>query len=119
MESKRNQERSLPQEVSRYYEIGLEEGRLSGAEGGLEFVRTQEVIGRYLPGPPAVILDVGGGPGAYACWLAGEGFDVHLIDPVALHLEQARRASELQLAILQSALVTSSGSMALAASSAA
>lgn len=96
MESKRNHELSISEEISRYYEIGLEEGRLSGAEGELEFLRTREIIRRYLPRPPAVILDVGGGPGAYASWLAGEGFDVHLIDPIALHLDQLKRASKRQ-----------------------
>jgi SAM-dependent methyltransferase len=36
------------------------------------------------------VLDVGGGPGEYAAWLAGRGYDVTLVDPVALHVEQAR-----------------------------
>ena len=38
------------------------------------------------------MLDVGGGPGAYAVWLQARGYDVRLIDPVALHVEQARAA---------------------------
>ena len=38
------------------------------------------------------MLDVGGGPGRYASWLAGEGHEVHLIDPVGLHVEQAEEA---------------------------
>ncbi|HLH73563.1 MAG TPA: class I SAM-dependent methyltransferase, partial [Chloroflexota bacterium] len=46
--------------------------------------------------PPATILDVGGGPGVYACWLASEGYEVHLVDAVPLHVEQALRASEAQ-----------------------
>jgi ubiquinone/menaquinone biosynthesis C-methylase UbiE len=79
-----------------YYESGLEAGRLSSAEGQLEFVRTQRIIERFLPATPSIILDIGGGPGAYACWLAREGHTVHLIDPVALHLEQASQASALQ-----------------------
>lgn len=84
-------------EIVDYYKRGLEVGRLSGgAEGELELVRTQEIIQRYLPAPPAVILDVGGGPGAYAAWLAWDGYEVHLIDPVPLHLQQARDASEGQ-----------------------
>jgi hypothetical protein len=74
MKNKENQQHSLPDETRRYYEMGLEVGRLSEAGGELEFVRTKEIIRRYLPGPPAVVLDVGGGPGAYACWLAKEGF---------------------------------------------
>lgn len=87
---------SLPHEVTRYYEEGLEAQRLSGALGQLELLRTKEIIDRYLPVPPATILDVGGGPGVYACWLARDGHEVHLIDPVPLHVEQARQASEGQ-----------------------
>ena len=39
---------------------------------------------------------MGGGPGAYACWLARERSEVRLIDPVPLHVEQARQASAAQ-----------------------
>jgi ubiquinone/menaquinone biosynthesis C-methylase UbiE len=43
--------------------------------------------------PPAVVADVGGGPGRYAVWLAERGYRVHLIDPLPLHVEQARAAA--------------------------
>ena len=89
-------EGGLAPEVLAHYEAAAEAGRLSTAVGRLELVRSQEIIGRFIPPPPAVVLDVGGGPGAYACWLAGLGYEVHLIDPVPLHVQQARRASELQ-----------------------
>jgi ubiquinone/menaquinone biosynthesis C-methylase UbiE len=36
------------------------------------------------------VLDVGGGPGRYAAWLAGRGYPVTLLDPVSLHVNQAR-----------------------------
>jgi ubiquinone/menaquinone biosynthesis C-methylase UbiE len=87
---------SLPNEVTRYYEEGFEAQRLSGGLGELELLRTKEIISRYLPNPPLTILDIGGGPGVYACWLARDGHEVHLIDPIPLHLEQARQASEGQ-----------------------
>jgi ubiquinone/menaquinone biosynthesis C-methylase UbiE len=87
---------SLPREVTRYYEEGLEAQRLSGALGQLELLRTKEIISRYLPDPPVTILDVGGGPGVYACWLARDSYEVHLIDPVPLHVKQARQASKGQ-----------------------
>ena len=45
-----------------------------------------------LPDPPARILDVGGGAGAHALPLIEAGFDVVLIDPVSLHVEQALAA---------------------------
>lgn len=51
---------------------------------------------RYLAPPPQVVLDVGGGPGAYSCWLAQQGYEVHLIDPVPRHLGLAREASRQQ-----------------------
>jgi ubiquinone/menaquinone biosynthesis C-methylase UbiE len=40
-----------------------------------------------------VIFDVGGGAGVYSCWLAREGYEVHLVDAMPLHVEQARQAS--------------------------
>jgi ubiquinone/menaquinone biosynthesis C-methylase UbiE len=39
------------------------------------------------------VLDVGGGPGTYASWLAAAGYRVHLVDPVPLHVEQARETA--------------------------
>jgi ubiquinone/menaquinone biosynthesis C-methylase UbiE len=96
MENKADHPHTIAEAIEQYYRMGLEAQRLSGPEGELEFVRTREIISRHLPGPPAVVLDVGGGPGAYACWLAREGYEVHLIDPVPLHLEQAQRASRQQ-----------------------
>jgi ubiquinone/menaquinone biosynthesis C-methylase UbiE len=78
-------------EITAYYDRGEEEGRLRGW-GRLEFIRTKELLARWLPPPGAAVLDVGGGPGAYAAWLTGEGYDVALVDPVELHLDQARAA---------------------------
>jgi len=69
---------------------------LGGGAGRLEYLRTSELLARYLPPPPATILDVGGGVGVYALPLAREGYSVHLIDAVPLHVEQARGASALQ-----------------------
>jgi 2-polyprenyl-3-methyl-5-hydroxy-6-metoxy-1,4-benzoquinol methylase len=83
---------ALPPEIRAYYERGQEAERLSGAvpSGPLELVRTAELILRHLAGDKLEILDVGGGPGIYAKWLAELGHDVRLIDPVSLHVEQAR-----------------------------
>lgn len=87
---------SLPPEILAYYQEGKESRRLFSGPGQLEFARTQEIVLRYLPPPPAVIYDVGGGPGLYAVWLAGLGYQVHLVDIAPLHIEQARQASLLQ-----------------------
>jgi len=55
-------------------------------------LRTLELLERHLPASPARILDVGGGPGRYARLLLERGYDVHLIDPVPVHVEAARTA---------------------------
>jgi SAM-dependent methyltransferase len=62
----------------------------------LEAVRTRELLTRFLPPPPAVVLDVGGARGAYALPLAREGYEVHLIDPWEPHVEAAAAASATQ-----------------------
>ncbi len=86
----------LAPEILDHYALGLEQSRLSTQTSQLEFHRTQEIIARYLPKKRAVILDVGGGAGAYALWLAKLKHEVHLLDPVPLHIEQAREASAAQ-----------------------
>jgi SAM-dependent methyltransferase len=82
----------LPGEVIAHYGLGAERARLSSGAGRVERARTEEVLARWLPRPPARVLDVGGGPGIYVAWLAGQGYEVHLVDPVPLHVEQARAA---------------------------
>ena len=79
-------------EIRRHYESEIVEAdRLSRGAGRLELVRTQEIIRRHLPGPPLEILDVGGGAGVHAAWLADDGHSVHVIDPMPSHVEQANR----------------------------
>ena len=80
---------SILPEILGHYAEGVERDRLFEGRGQLERVRTQELLTRHLPPPPAVVLDVGGGPGVYAHWLCGQGYEVHLVDPVPLHVEQA------------------------------
>jgi SAM-dependent methyltransferase len=75
-------------EIVAHYEQGGERDRLAG--WSLERIRTEELLGRLLPPPPARVLDVGGGPGRYAAWLADRGYAVTLLDPVPLHVEQAQ-----------------------------
>jgi ubiquinone/menaquinone biosynthesis C-methylase UbiE len=82
------------QEISSHYESGYEAQRLAQGTSRLELARTQELLERYLPPRPAVVLDVGGGPGVYAFWLAQKGYTVHLLDAMPVHIEQARAASE-------------------------
>jgi ubiquinone/menaquinone biosynthesis C-methylase UbiE len=84
---------AVPQEITRFYQEVAEEGRLTSGPGQLEFARTREVVLRYLPPAPATILDVGGAAGSYALWLAERGYQVHLIDAVPRHIEEAQRKS--------------------------
>ncbi len=61
----------MDSKMVRHYEtVKGEATRLAKGSHRLEFERTKEILLRYLPPPPAQILDVGGGPGAYAFWLA-------------------------------------------------
>ncbi|WP_370019742.1 class I SAM-dependent methyltransferase [Planotetraspora sp. GP83] len=78
-------------EILDYYLQGREDGRLRSGRNRLEFWRTQDVLRRLLPPAPAQILDVGGGSGIHAEWLAATGHQVELIDPIPLHVEQASR----------------------------
>jgi ubiquinone/menaquinone biosynthesis C-methylase UbiE len=84
-------------EILTFYGRGFEEGRLwGGAQGRLEYLRTMELLSRYLPPAPATVLDIGGGAGGYALPLARDGYSVHLIDPIPLHVEQAKARSRDQ-----------------------
>ncbi len=83
-------------EIVAYYQKGFEAQRLLRGTGQLEFLRTREILQRFLPPPPAEILDLGGGAGIYSLWLARQGYRVHLVDITPLHIEQAREASRLQ-----------------------
>ncbi len=80
-------------EVRSYYDsFGEREwGRLErAADGAFELRVTCETLERYLPGRSRV-LDLGGGPGRYAIWLAGRGHRVVLADLSPALLEIARR----------------------------
>src|SRR5687767_5696858 len=84
----------MQREILDYYQAGMEAARLGRHGGILERARTMDILERHLPPPPARILDVGGGPGEYSLWLARRKYEVRLIDPVPLHVEQARGAAE-------------------------
>jgi protein-L-isoaspartate O-methyltransferase len=57
-----------PDDVMGHYEHSCDEATRLQADGDgtMGTIRTLEILGRYLPDPPARILDVGGGPGYYS-----------------------------------------------------
>jgi SAM-dependent methyltransferase len=73
-----------------FYTSGYREAsRLERPKSRLEFLRAQELLRERLPAIPARILDVGGGTGAHAAWLAGDGYEVTLVDIVPAHVDAA------------------------------
>jgi SAM-dependent methyltransferase len=85
-----------PEAIAAHYASGYEADRLHQGAGQLDRERSRELLGRFLPPAPATVLDVGGGPGGHACWMAARGYQVHLIDVTPLHVELARQASARQ-----------------------
>src|SRR5262249_11994537 len=80
----------LSPEIRSYYENAPEAERLRTGQFQLEFERTKELLRDRLPETPATILDIGGGPGPYALWLAELGYEGHLIDPVGGLVDHAQ-----------------------------
>jgi len=87
----------LAAHLAAQYDLGFERDRLfREGEPRLELTRTLELLDRFLPSAPARLIDVGGGPGAYAAIWARRGYDVHLYDVLELHVQQAQQAADAQ-----------------------
>jgi len=94
MPSTRRSEGKIGLDVIDYYgRMADEDKRVNLDIGRFEYVRTKEIIGRYLSSRPRTVVDVGGGTGAYSFWLAELGHHVHLVDIVPRHIELARLRS--------------------------
>jgi SAM-dependent methyltransferase len=78
-----------PEILSYYSSRWDEDARLRSGLEGIELLRTQEILRRFLPDGPLRILDVGGGSGVHAEWLIDDGHEVHLFDPVPRHVDMA------------------------------
>src|SRR5258708_40329366 len=83
--------------VEQYYAEYPESERLSSARGQLEFEQTKRIVQRFLPSPPAIVADVGGGTGPYSFWLASLGYEIHLIDPSIRLVEVCRSQMQANL----------------------
>jgi len=91
--------------IKAYYDRAPEESRLQSGPSQLEELRTRELVLRHAPKPPATVVDVGGGAGPYAFWLAGLGYDVRLIDAVPRLIAVAQSRNEAAAARLASCTV--------------
>ena len=79
-------------DIINFYQNQYDEStRLTHGPGDIELLRTLDVLTRFLPSETSAVLDVGGGAGVYADWLANQGHDVSLIDPVPRHVETANK----------------------------
>jgi ubiquinone/menaquinone biosynthesis C-methylase UbiE len=85
------------QAVQAYYANSAEREcqRLNTNEGAVEFAVNTHFLAAYLPNP-ARVLDIGGGPGRYALWLAERQHQVVLADlsPALLAIAQERVAAD-------------------------
>ncbi len=80
----------LPEEIKHHYTAEIAEDlRIRHGAGRLELDRVQEIVRRHLPARPVKILDVGGASGVHTEWLLDDGHQVHLVDPLPMHVEQA------------------------------
>ena len=92
----------LDRDIADFYQRTPEEARLQQGPFQLEEARTRELIQRFAPPPPAIVVDVGGAAGAYALWLAESGYTVHLVDAAPRLVAEAERRSLVALRPLAS-----------------
>ena len=84
-------QRTLDARLQRYYGRDFDEAaRLTARPvGRAELARVRELVGTRLE-PGSRVLDVGGGAGVHATWLAAAGHVVTLVDPVPSQVATAR-----------------------------
>jgi ubiquinone/menaquinone biosynthesis C-methylase UbiE len=83
----------LTSTIIEYYSKSVfEDVRLEVDSGGyIEWIRTIDILERFLPHAPSTILDVGGGTGVYSLWLLKQGYEVNLVDLVPIHIQAAKQ----------------------------
>ena len=75
--------------VLEYYE-NYEQENERITRSPLEFIRTKEIISRFLPENQIKIIDLCGASGHYSYWLAQKGHEVHLMDLSKKHTNEAK-----------------------------
>lgn len=88
------EKRLISKEIEEFYNEVSEEERLSTGLGKLEFTRNKELIEKFISSAKATVIDVGGGTGKYAEWLAEKGHNVFLVDPVSKHINEAKKKAD-------------------------
>lgn len=68
------------QKVEDFYEQNAQKEWERLEQFRMEFAVTLRAFHDHLPGPPADVLDIGGGPGRYAIALTQQGYRVTLVD---------------------------------------
>jgi ubiquinone/menaquinone biosynthesis C-methylase UbiE len=87
----------ISKELEDFYNKASEETRLEKGMGIFEFERIKELIQLHISKSKSIIIDIGGGTGKYAEWLAKDGHQVHLVEPVLKHIKLAeKRAQKLK-----------------------
>lgn len=82
----------MSEQIINLYKGYNEDGRLSRHD--LEFIRSKEIISRYLTEGKMNIADIGGATGVYSFWLASLGHNLHLLDITPKHIELAQSKEE-------------------------
>lgn len=88
-----NGKQFISRELEHFYNRVSEETRLEKGMGIFEFIRIKSLIEKFILCDQQTIIDVGGGTGKYAEWLAQKGHRVHLIEPLEKHLAIAEKRS--------------------------
>jgi len=85
-----NSKNLISRNIEIFYNKASEETRLNKGMGIFEFERIKTLITQYLPAISSKIIDIGGGTGKYSEWLAQNGHEVHLVEPVTKHIKIAQ-----------------------------
>ncbi|WP_298879071.1 class I SAM-dependent methyltransferase [uncultured Polaribacter sp.] len=94
---KEKNKKLISKELNDFYNKASEETRLEKGMGIFEFERIKDLIEKHISKSNSTIIDVGGGTGKYAEWLAKKNHTVHLIEPVLKHIKLAeKRAQKLK-----------------------